>query len=170
MDESESGRSTVPEVFRGKVKARHSHILLPENEIEIEEEGRVRWKCMRYTDPKLAKTFAVSTTKYPIDHLKSKHSIGYGGELIKPGPEPYQQTIERAFSTHKPTITFNEDVGRQLLLRWIVKMNISFRVCVDESFRTYCSYLWQRANWTISRSIGNTDKWQSIKRFILSYH
>jgi hypothetical protein len=170
MDENESGRSTVPDVFRAKAKVHHSHIWLPENGIEIEEEGRVRWKCMRCRDPKSAKTFAVSTTKNTIDHLKSKHSIGYGGEVIKPGPEPHQQTIERAFSTDKPTITFNEDVCRQLLLRWIVKMNISFRVCEDESFRTYCSYLAAcKPDYSaIHRAIPTSGN--SIKRFLLSYH
>jgi hypothetical protein len=137
MDENEPGRSTVPAVFRAKAKVCHSHIWLPENGIELEEEGRVRWKCMRCRDSKSAKTFAVSTTKNAIDQLKSKHIIGYGSSL----DQSHTQTIERAFSTRKPTITFNEDVCQQLLLRWIVKMNISFRVCEDESFRTYCSYL-----------------------------
>jgi len=110
----------------------------------MESKSRRRAKCVgcvRCPDPKTAKTFAVSTTENAIDHLKSKHSIGYGGELITPGPEPHQQTIERAFSTHKPTVTFNGDDCRQLLLRWVVKMSISSRVCEDDSFPTYCSYL-----------------------------
>ena len=93
MDENESGRSTVPDVFRARAKVRNSHVWLPENGIEIEENGQVRWKCMRCPDPKSAKTFAVSTTKNAIDHLKSKHSIGYGGELITPGPKPHQQRL-----------------------------------------------------------------------------
>jgi len=121
---------------------------------------------MRCPTPKSAKTFAVSAMN-AIGHLKSKHNRG---ELIIPGPQPLQQTIERAFCTHKPAVTFNEDVFRQLLLRWIVKMNINHRVCEDESFRTYCSYLAAcKPDYSaIHRAIPKGG--HSIKWFLLSYH
>ena len=51
--------------------------------------------------------------------------------IITAGTSTYQQTIKKVFGQRGPRIVFNIDVFKNLLLQWIVQMNVSFRVCED---------------------------------------
>jgi len=71
----------------------------------------------------LGVTFADSSTKNMIEHLHEVHKIG------KDGPIPLEQgqvLIETAFGKTRPQVTFNTDLFRDLLLRWIIENHISF--------------------------------------------
>jgi hypothetical protein len=82
----------------------------------------------------------MSTTKNAIEHLKKVHRIDANG-AIPTGPSQQQQTIEAAFGKLVPSITFNDDIFRHLLLRYIYSTSESFRVCEEETFRSLLSYL-----------------------------
>jgi len=82
----------------------------------------------------------MATTKNAIAHLRSKHHVGPNG-IITAGTSTYQQMIEKGFGQTGPRIVFNIDVFKDLLLQWIVQMNVSFHVCEDTTFRSLCSYL-----------------------------
>jgi hypothetical protein len=85
-------------------------------------------------------TFAVGSTKNAIKHLKKVHRITAEGPIAE-GPSQQQQTIEATFGKLTPSITFNDDVFRHLLWRYIYTTNESFRVCEEESFRILLGYL-----------------------------
>jgi hypothetical protein len=92
-------------------------------------------------NPKTAVTFAITSTKNPLDHLRLKHDIGPDGPINRAKPPRHQQTIEAAFGEKRPEITFNADIFERLLGRWIYTEDVSFRSCETESFRYLLSYL-----------------------------
>jgi len=71
---------------------------------------------------------AMATTKNAIAHLRSKHCISPDGIITVGAGSVHQQTIMREFGQTRPLITFNFDVFKDLLLHWVVQMNIGFRV------------------------------------------
>jgi len=71
----------------------------------------------------LGVTFADSSTGNMIEHLHAIHKIGKDG--LKP-LEQGQVLIETAFGQTRPQKTFNTDLFRDLLLRWIIKNYITF--------------------------------------------
>ena len=88
----------------------------------------------------MAVTFADSSTKNMIEHLHDTH------QKTKEGPltiqlEKGQLRIETAFGNTRPQIIFNKDIFRELLLRWLVINNISFRQVEQGSFRILLGYL-----------------------------
>ena len=88
----------------------------------------------------MAVTFADSSTKNMIEHLHDTH------QMTKEGPltiqlEKGQLRIETAFGNTRPQIIFNKDIFRELLLRWLVINNISFRQVEQGSFRILLGYL-----------------------------
>ena len=86
----------------------------------------------------LSVTFADSSTKNMIEHLHEVHKIG------KEGPIPLEQgqvLIETAFGKTRPQVTFNTDLFRDLLLRWIIENHISFSQVEKGSFRVLLRYL-----------------------------
>jgi len=90
--------------------------------------------------PRMAVTFADSSTKNMIEHLHDTH------QMTKEGPltiqlEKGQLRIETAFGNTRPQIIFNKDMFRELLLRWLVINNISFRQVEQGSFRILLGYL-----------------------------
>ena len=90
--------------------------------------------------PRVAVTFADSSTKNMIEHLHDTH------RMTKDGPlaihlEKGQLRIETAFRNTKPQIIFNKDVFGELLVRWLVVNNISFRQVEQGSFRVLLGYL-----------------------------
>ena len=91
-------------------------------------------------NPSRPVTFAVTTTKNAIEHLRVKHRIGPDGPIAI-GSTPSQQTIVSMFGNAPPRITFNEDVFKHFLLQWVVAHDISFRMCEDSFFRRLCAYL-----------------------------
>jgi hypothetical protein len=46
---------SIPDIFKGRKKARSSHIWLPENGEDYTFGGVTRWKCQRCKSPKFAK-------------------------------------------------------------------------------------------------------------------
>jgi len=90
--------------------------------------------------PRMALTFADSSTKNMIEHLHYTH------QMTKEGPitiqlEKGQLRIETAFGNTRPEIIFNKDMFRELLLPWLVINNISFRQVEQGSFRILLRYL-----------------------------
>lgn len=86
----------------------------------------------------LGVTFTDSSTKNMIEHLHEIHKIG------KDGPIPLEQgqvLIETAFGKSRPQVTFNTDLFRDLLLRWIIENHISFSQVEKGSFQVLLRYL-----------------------------
>jgi len=82
--------------------------------------------------------FADSSTKNMIQHLHEIHKIG------KDGPIPLKHgkvLIETAFGKTRPQVTFNTDLFRDPLLRWIIENHISFSQVQKSSFRVLLRYL-----------------------------
>ena len=83
-------------------------------------------------------TFSDSSTKNMIDHLREVHIVGKDGPIAL---EQGQVLIETAFGKTRPQVTFNSDLFRDLLLRWIVENHIGFRQVEQSSFRVLLRYL-----------------------------
>jgi hypothetical protein len=107
-------------------------ILFPELTVDFLNAG---------SNPKTAVTFAITSTKNPLDHLRLKHHIGPDGPINRAKPPRHQQTIEAAFGEKRPEITFNADIFERLLGRWIYTEDVSFRICETDTFRYLLSYL-----------------------------
>jgi hypothetical protein len=107
-------------------------ILFPELTVDFLNAG---------PNPKTAVTFAITSTKNPLDHLRLKHHIGPDGPINRAKPPRHQQTIEAAFGEKRPEITFNADIFERLLGRWIYTEDVSFRICETDTFRYLLSYL-----------------------------
>jgi len=73
-----------------------------------------------------------------IDHLREVHIVGKDGPIAL---EQGQVLIETAFGKTRPQVTFNSDLFRDLLLRWIVENHIGFRQVEQSSFRVLLRYL-----------------------------
>jgi hypothetical protein len=112
----------------------------------------------------------MATIKNAIAHLRSKHRVGQNGIITAGGESIHQQTIEKAFGQKRPQITFNVGVFKDLLLQWIVQMNVSFRVCEDTSFRSLCSYLaaCQPDYSGVYRALPQSSC--TIKRYVLTWY
>jgi hypothetical protein len=98
--------------------------------------------CLKGPNPNLAVTFATTSTKNPREHLRLKHRIDADGVIATSGSTTHQETIQAAFGRAGiPKIEFNADVFKHLMVRWVFKMSITFRVCDDDTFRAIPSYL-----------------------------
>jgi len=86
----------------------------------------------------LGVTFADSSTKNMIDHLQDVHKIGKNGPIPL---EEGQGLIETAFGKTRPQVSFNSDLFRDLLLRWIIENHITFSQVEKGSFRVLLRYL-----------------------------
>ena len=181
---------SIPAVFKAKTKLRSSHIWLPDNGKEVLVEGIPRWQCQRCkwlpvschcvlplsnvlrTGPNqsTAATFAMTTTKNALAHLRLKHCVGPDGIITAGAGSVHQRTIEKAFGQTRPRITFNIDVFKDLLLQWVVQMNVSFRVCEDTTFRSLCSYLaaCQPDYSGVYRALPQSGN--AIKRYVLTWY
>ncbi|KAG0136478.1 hypothetical protein HOY82DRAFT_536203 [Tuber indicum] len=95
-----------------KSKVRKSHIYEKENGETIMVNGKPRWQCNRCTNRSTPTTFAVSSTRNAIDHLRRYHQIGPEGQLI-PIAQKQQKSIKAAFVNTKPKIEFNADIFRK---------------------------------------------------------
>jgi len=83
-------------------------------------------------------TFSDSSTKNMIEHLREVNKIGKDSPIAL---EHGQVLIETAFGKTRPQVAFNSDLFQDLLLRWIVENNISFREIEQSSFRILVRYL-----------------------------
>ena len=77
-----------------------------------------------------------------IEHLAEDHGIikeNQDGQKSRTG-----QRIEEAFRhpSHPRTIHFNKKIFKQLLVRWIIVSNISFRQVEIPAFRFLLAYLY----------------------------
>jgi len=98
--------------------------------------------CLEGPNPNTVVTFATTSTKNPQEHLRLKHRIDADGVIATSRSTTHQETIQAAFGRSGiPKIEFNTDVYKHLMVCWIFKMSISFRVCDDDSFRAILSYL-----------------------------
>ena len=73
-----------------------------------------------------------------IDHLREVHKVGKDGPIAL---EYGQLLIETVFGKTRPQVTFNSDLFRDFLLRWIVENHISFQQVEQSSFRVLFRYL-----------------------------
>lgn len=80
------------------------------------------WQC-RVCRPGHAKKYADSSTKHPIQHLRTHRLTEYGPMELSTGPG----IIQQAFGNSSPKIQFNIDVFKQLLIQWMVSCHINFR-------------------------------------------
>jgi len=76
-----------------------------------------------------------------IEHVAEEHGItqeNQDGQKSQAG-----QRIEEAFRhrLHSRTINFNKKIFKQLLVRWIIVSNISFRQVEIPAFRFLLAYL-----------------------------
>ena len=130
---------TISPIFQRKRKDRKSFVWLPENGEEYHEKGKCRWRCRRCSNLRSIATFSDASTRNMIDHLKPAHGV------TKENPEGLvsqaENRIRTAFSNTLPRITFNQDLFKQLLLRWVTTNNISFRQVEDPTFRYLLIYL-----------------------------
>ena len=88
-----------------------------------------------------AKTFSDTSTRNMIEHLAADNGIikdNQEGKKSQAG-----QRIEEAFQhgSHPRTIHFNKIIFKQLLIRWIIVSNISFRQVEISAFRFLLAYL-----------------------------
>jgi len=130
---------TVPAIFQSKRKERKSFVWYPENGEEYQEQGKWRWRCHRCSNIKDAATFSDTSTRNMIWHLKQVHGI------TKDNPDGLsnqeKSRIHNVFNNTLPQIIFNQDIFKQLLIRWITINNISFRQIEDPTFRDLLAYL-----------------------------
>jgi len=126
--------------LQAKPKARKSHIYDKANGETFMVDGKLRWQCNRCTDRLAPRTFAATSTRNGIDHLRRCHEIGPEGHIIS-GPLPSQLTIQSAFGGIAPKIDFNADVFYSMLIHWIATASIPFSVCNQPAFRTLLAYL-----------------------------
>lgn len=156
-------RVRIQDLVSGTVKNRKSYVWLPENGIEYQKDGKLRWRCARcmlqfiYFDidrggvglilmsiyciganSAIATTYSDSSTRNMIEHLREKHSIGKKGATFM---KPQEQKIRVAFGNTMPKLSFNHDLFKQLLVNWIVTTNVSFHQVEDPAFRLLLSYL-----------------------------
>jgi hypothetical protein len=146
---------TYTTVAMGKSRSRRSHVWDPENGVEYrDEKGKRRWRCQRcrcfflpnnspLTDlganPRTAATFSDGSTKNAIIHLHDVHRIGKDGPL--PPIEQTAQRIRLAFGNTLPRVSFNVDVFKDILTRWMAMCDVPFVAVEHECFRLLLSYL-----------------------------
>jgi len=90
-------------------------------------------------DRDTAPSFAVTTTKNAIMHLRDIHRIGRNGQLPEVTAE--EERIRQAFGKAVPRVSFNRTVFRQMLIRWVTACNIPFRAVESDTFRLLLGYL-----------------------------
>ena len=78
-----------------------------------------------------------------INHLWQEHAVTKNNLEEEPGTRDShgRGQIKKAFGNSIPRITFNKEIFRLLLLRWIIFNNISFSQVNDSAFRTLLAYL-----------------------------
>lgn len=88
-----------------------------------------------------AKTFSDASTRNMIEHLAEDHGITKENQEGQKSRS--SQRIEEAFrhTSHPRTIHFNKKIFKQLLVRWIIVSNISFRQVEIPAFRFLLAYL-----------------------------
>ena len=118
-------------IYERRRKVRKSWVYHPENGGEYATpDGRTRWWCARCRFPdciigvltyrlgpnkRTAATFADTSTKNMIEHLREMHKMGKHG-AIAVQLEKGQIQIETAFGNTRPQIVFNQEVFRNMLL------------------------------------------------------
>lgn len=123
-----------------KPKVRKSHIYDKGNGETILVDGKLRWQCNQCTDRLAPRTFAASSTRNAIDHLRRCHQIGPEGQVAS-GPTSAQLTIQAAFGNNAPKIEFNADIFHSMLIHWVTAASVPFSVCNHPAFRTLLAYL-----------------------------
>jgi len=103
-------------------------------------EGKLRWQCNRCTDCIAPRTFAASSTRNDIDHLRRCHQVGPECQ-VAPGPTTAQLSIQSALGNITPKIKFNADVFHRMLIHWITAASVPFSVCNHPAFHTLWIYL-----------------------------
>ncbi|KAG0129055.1 hypothetical protein HOY82DRAFT_611295 [Tuber indicum] len=89
-------RTTGHDFLQAKPKVRKSHIYVKANGETIMVDGKPRWQCNRCTDRQAPTTFAASSTRNAIDHLRRCHQIGPLGPVAV-GLTTTQFSIQSAF-------------------------------------------------------------------------
>jgi hypothetical protein len=88
---------------------------------------------------KTAQSYADSSTKNAIEHLKTIHRIDADGEM-----EPLEDqlhSIRAAFGRTLPKVFFNVVFFKVVLVRWVISCNIPFRGVEHPAFRLLVGYL-----------------------------
>jgi hypothetical protein len=74
---------------------------------------------------KTAQSYADSSTKNAIEHLKTIHRIDADGEMEPLADQ--NNRIRAAFGRTLPKVFFNVEFFKVLLVRWVISCNIPFR-------------------------------------------
>ena len=104
--------------------------------------GKRVWECQLCgSNPQ---RYAYGTTSHLMKHLLKVHKITEQGPLATSGStggNNIPNVLQQAFANTLPKIPFKFTLFQELLLRWMVSYNISFRQVEDNSFRMLLSYL-----------------------------
>ena len=105
--------------------------------------GKRVWECQlcSSTNPQ---RYAHGTTSHPMKHLLKVHRMTEQGSLStsgSPSGNNIPNVLQQAFANTLPKIPFKFPLFQELLLRWMILCNISFRQVEDNSFRMLLSYL-----------------------------
>jgi hypothetical protein len=95
---------------------------------------KYRWMCRRCFEKGEHVTYAASTTSHAMNHLRDTH------RLDKDGPISTDTNIQSA-SEDVERSSFDFGHFKDLLIRWIVIMHISFSQVENEVFRSLLLYL-----------------------------
>jgi hypothetical protein len=78
------------------------------------------------------------STKNATLHLRCVHKLGPDGDLQPPGIR--QQRLREPFGNTTPRISFNPEVSKANLLRWMAICNIPFNAAENTSVRLLAGY------------------------------
>ncbi|KAG0124755.1 hypothetical protein HOY82DRAFT_543564 [Tuber indicum] len=117
-------RTTGHDFLQAKPKVRKSHIYEKANGETIMVDGKPRWQCNRCTDRQAPTTFAASSTRNAIDHLRRCHQIGPLGPVAA-GLTTTQFSIQSAFGNIAPKIEFNADVFHIFLFQYVIILHFA---------------------------------------------
>ena len=93
------------------------------------------------SNPRTAPTFSDNGIRNQIEHLSSAHGVTKDSPNVTVVSSLSSSRITLAFQNAIPKIEFNSDDFRALLIRWIIKNNISFRQVETSEFRYLLQYL-----------------------------
>lgn len=104
--------------------------------------GKRFWECQLCSSN--PQRYAYGTTSHLMKHLLKVHKITEQGPVAtsrSSSATNIPNVLQQAFANTLPKIPFKFTLFQELLLRWMVSCNISFRHVEDNSFRMLLSYL-----------------------------
>lgn len=137
-----------------QTKARTGYAWLPENGVEIIENGVLKWKCVRCSHKSNPITYVGTSTTWPNRHLQRDHSVYSpvkGAKQTTNATESnqavnssYQRTLQEAFGsarTKPAPLEFNYEHFKRLFVNSVISNNLGFNIVTDTSYRDLLGYL-----------------------------